>query len=95
MPALFAWLVAALSGAAIRYGGPLILQALVFFGFTFFTQKYVTTNFVSFIQGALSGAPAMAISALAAVQLDKAVTIILGAYVTAGASRVFLRRKTS
>jgi len=95
MPVLFVWLVDALSGAAIRYIGPAILQGLVFFGLTFFTQKYVTTNFVSFIQGALGGAPSMAVAALAAVQFDKAITIILGAYVTAAGARLVLRRRTS
>jgi len=94
MPALLAALASAIVSLFIKYLGPMLLQAAVFFGVTFVTQKYVTTNFVTFIEGALSGAPAMAISALAAVQFDKAVTIILGAYVTAGASRLALRRRT-
>ena len=73
----------------------MLLQALVFFGVTFITQKYVTTNFVQFIQNALGGAPAIAVSALAAIQIDKAITIILGAYVTAGAGRLALRRRSA
>jgi len=95
MPALLLALAEAIIGFFIRYIGPLLLQALVFFGLTFVTQKYVTTNFVQYIQGAIGGAPATAISALASVQFDKAVTIILGAYVTAGAGRLVLRKKAS
>lgn len=95
MPLLIAQAVELLVGLFIRYIGPMLLQALVFFGLSFFTQSYVMQPFVAFITSALSGAPAMAVNALAAVSFDKAVTIILSAYVTAATGRLVLRRRAA
>ncbi len=92
MPALLVAAVRLLISLFIRFIGPMLLQALAFFGLSFITQNYVMQPFVNFITGALSNAPAMAIKSLAAVSFDKAVTIIISAYITAAAGRLLFRK---
>jgi len=94
MPALIWGFIEVLIGFVIRYVGPILLQALVFFGIQFVSQKYVGTPFLNYIQTSLSGLPVIVIEALRGVNMDKAMTIILSAYATAAAGRLVMRRKT-
>jgi len=95
MPALLWALARALVGLLAKYAGPILVQVIAFFGFQFGAQKFLTQPFVAFIQSAISGAPAIAVQALSSVNFDKAVTIILSAYVVRAGSRVFLHKKAT
>ena len=79
-------------GYALKYAGPMLLQAATFFGVAFVTKKYAMQPFVALIQSSLSGAPAMVIKALASVKFDQAVTIILSAYIVAAGKRLVMQR---
>lgn len=92
MPALLWAAIRALFPLLAKYLGPILVQVLLFFGLQLATQKFAVGPIVTFIQNALSGAPAIAVQSMAAVRFDQAITIILSAYVTRAASRVFLKK---
>ncbi len=86
----------ALVAAGIRYAGPWIVQGLLFLGVSFVTHKYVATPVKDLIMQSLSGAGSLTtsiINALASIQFDKAVTIIVSAHIVAASSRVLFARK--
>ena len=95
MPALLRIVASFLVGLLIEKGGNILARAFTFFGVAWVTQKYALPEFLSYLQGALSGAPQIAVTALAGVNFDKAITIILSAYIARAAGNVVLRKKAS
>lgn len=97
MPGLLAILKAALWWLLRTAGtwiGPYIAMALAWFGLQLVVTDYAIQPFIAEIQGALSGAPQITFDLMGALGADRAIAMILSAYVTASAGRIFIRRRT-
>lgn len=79
---------------AVQWVGPLILQGLLFFGLTFVTQDYAMGPLVAELSARLAGAPAVFVDVFAYVGADRAMTMVLSAYIVRAAGRLVLRRAT-
>src|SRR4051812_33175259 len=93
MPALAAWIGAAISFIFNSQIGRWIVSALLFLGLELGTQKAVTGPMLAYMQSATSGLPASAVGWLAFFNVDRYITIIMSAYATAGVGRVLLKRR--
>jgi hypothetical protein len=101
MPLLVGWLIEAIIWVFKNRIGLFILQALVWLGITYGTQKVVITPTMNAIQGYMtsmsssSGIGAAAFQWIGVLQFDIACTMLLSAYVTklgVGAARIVLTK---
>jgi hypothetical protein len=76
----------------LQYGGPFVLQVLLFFGISMSTLEFGVEPFVAQLQGYLTGAPQFFVDTLAFVGADIAITMILSAYVTRSVGKIIFRK---
>ena len=95
MGALFARFGVYLVGIFSAYFPRMVAKVLVFFGVKYAVRTFAMQQFIAYIQGALAGAPRVAVDALASVRFDQAVTIILSAYITAAAIRLVVQQASA
>lgn len=94
MPALVAWIAAAIASVFSSQIGRWCVSLLVFLGLELGTQQVVVGPLITYMQGATSGLSGDAVQWLAFFNLDKYITCILSASATAGVGRVILRRRS-
>lgn len=92
MPALIAWLVAALSAVFASRIGQWVVSALVFLGLELAVTSFAVEPILNQIKGVASGV-GDAVGWLAFFNLDKYITVILSAYAVGAGKAAFLRRR--
>ena len=88
-------LVAAFSRIMSTRIGAWIVQALLFFGIQIAANKLLVAPIKTGIASAFGGLPAEIIAWLGYLNVDRALTIIISAYATTSATRVFLTKKST
>lgn len=77
---------------AMQYGGPFVLQVLLFLGISMTALEFGIDPLVAELEGYLTGAPEFFVDTLAFVGADIAMTMILSAYVTRAAGKIIFRK---
>jgi len=102
MPAAFAALIEVLLAFGrwlipklIQYAGPWIASALLSLGLSWGTYKVVTQPVLNYIRDAMGSMGSLAAQIVAFLAVDKAITIVLSAYVVASATKVVLKKKAT
>jgi len=93
MPAIVAWIAAALSSLFASRIGSWIASALLFFGIELATYSFAVTPAITMIQNQFAGVGGDAIGWCAFFNIDKYITVILSAYGAASLKGAFLRKK--
>jgi len=94
MPAIIAWVGAAIAWVFSKKLGQWIVGAMVFLGLQFAVNTYAVGPLLDQIKSIANGAGGDALGWIAFFNLDKYISIILSAYATAATSGVVLRKLT-
>lgn len=95
MPALVAWLGAAIARIFATRLGMWIATALAFLGLQLATNEVVLTPVLNQFQAAISQTGADAVGWIAFFNLDKYISCIVSAYAVAAGKSVVLRRRAA
>lgn len=69
----------ALARFALKWLGPMIVQALLFFGISFATTKFAVGPLITWAQNEMSGAPQVMLEAFGMLKVDIAFSLIFSA----------------
>jgi hypothetical protein len=95
MPALIAWIVAAISTAFSSRIGQWCVSALVFLGLELAVNSFAVGPILDQIKAVAMGLPADALGWVAFFNLDKYITIVLSAMAVGAGKSAILRRRAA
>jgi hypothetical protein len=95
MPAILIGLVGLLWDVARAVLPSIVGKIMLTLGLTWATTTLVLPDLLAFVQSHASGMPAAAVSFLAYINFDKAITMILSAGVARTAGKAVLSRKSA